>query len=101
MTLFPHLLLGAAFVASPVALNYSQSMALALELKTAAVCLIQRGNDPREVIGSLYSFMDEEGLRYPDQSSQAAVVMWRRAVDQATIPNCKRILDTPDTTYKL
>jgi hypothetical protein len=97
-----HLLAGTAFVASPVGgLSYHQSLMLALELKTAAICLIQRGSDPIEVMGSLYAFMDEEGLRYPHQSSQTSDNLWRLAIKQASPQTCNRILNTPVTTYKL
>jgi hypothetical protein len=52
-------------------------------------------------MGSLYAFMDEEGLRYPHQSSQASDDLWRLAIKQASPQTCNRILNTPVTTYKL
>jgi hypothetical protein len=76
-------------------------MALTLELKTAAVCLIQRGNDPKKVINGLYEFLDGEGIRYPDQESQASLDMWRRAVDRATPKTCTRILGLTKDNYQL
>lgn len=75
-------------------------MMVTVELKTAAVCLIHRGQNPREVIDSLYEFMDEEGLRYPSRRSQASINQWQTALNRATPARCSQILDRKPT-YQL
>lgn len=75
-------------------------MMVTLELKTAAACLMRRGHEPRELINSLYEFMDEEGLRYPSRNSQASTDQWQQALLRATPDRCSRILDRKPT-YQL
>ena len=70
----------------------SSTISLALELKTAAVCLIKDGVDPQIVLPQLYTFLDQEAINHPAPGSQAANRMWQEAFQRATPVKCAQIL---------
>ena len=85
-------------MATPV--SSTQHLGLLLELKTAAICLIDRGNPPQEVISSLYDFLKAEGIPHPKPGSQAAIGLWNQALNRANPARCDRILNV-QPTYQL
>jgi hypothetical protein len=71
---------------------------LLLELKTAAVCMIQQGTPYQTVIPQLYKFLNEEGIGYPPSNSQAAYRMWQQAINRATIARCNYLINPEGST---
>lgn len=72
---------------------------LILELKTAAICLIDAGVSADEAITKLYRFMNKEGIRYPNPDSPLAIQMWSEATKRATLSTCSQLLRP--TSYRL
>ena len=70
----------------------SSTISLALELKTAAVCLMNQGVSPHVAVVELYRLFDLDQISHPAPGSQAATRMWQEAFDRATPAQCAQIL---------
>lgn len=92
MSPFLSLTLTSAMVLSPTPVSLTQDLALTLELKTAAICLIVEGVPAEIAVPELYRFLEQDGIRHPAPGSQAATEMWRKALDRATPAKCDQIL---------
>jgi hypothetical protein len=86
-----------ALAVSPA--DLSQELRLTLELKTAAICMINEGGPWPDVIKELYRFLERERISHPRPDSQAAKLMWQEAIQRATPARCDNLLRPG--TYRL
>jgi hypothetical protein len=89
----------AALTLAPTPVGLTQELRLALELKTAAICMINEGGPWPDVIKELYRFLERERISHPKPDSQAAKLMWQQAIQRATPARCDNLLRPG--TYRL
>jgi hypothetical protein len=92
MTHLPLMMAIAALTLTPTPVGLTQELRLALELKTAAICMINEGGPWPTVIKELYRFLERERISHPKPDSQAATVMWQKAIKRATPAKCNNLL---------